>query len=34
MAGLDSAGLERTLARLWPAQPAARVVAVGRPGAA
>ena len=34
MAGLDSAGLERTLARLWPAQPAALVVAGGRPGAA
>jgi len=34
MAGLDRAGLERTLARLWPAQPAARVVAGGRPGAA
>jgi 1-deoxy-D-xylulose-5-phosphate synthase len=34
MAGLDSAGLERTFARLWPAQPAARVVAGGRPGAA
>ena len=34
MAGLDPAGLERTLARLWPAQPAARVVAGGRPGAA
>jgi 1-deoxy-D-xylulose-5-phosphate synthase len=34
MAGLDAAGLERTLARLWPAQPAARVVAGGRPGAA
>jgi 1-deoxy-D-xylulose-5-phosphate synthase len=34
MAGLDSAGLERTLARLWPAHPAARVVAGGRPGAA
>ena len=34
MAGLDAAGLERTLARLWPAQPAALVVAGGRPGAA
>jgi 1-deoxy-D-xylulose-5-phosphate synthase len=34
MAGLDAAGLERTLARLWPPQPAALVVAGGRPGAA
>jgi 1-deoxy-D-xylulose-5-phosphate synthase len=34
MAGLDSAGLERTLARLWPVHTAARVAAGGRPGAA
>jgi 1-deoxy-D-xylulose-5-phosphate synthase len=34
LAGLDSAGLERTLARFWPAQPAALVVAGGRPGVA
>jgi hypothetical protein len=26
MAGLDAAGLQRTIQRLWPAQPAARVV--------
>ena len=34
LAGLDAAGLERTLARFWPAQPAALVVAGGRPGVA
>jgi 1-deoxy-D-xylulose-5-phosphate synthase len=34
MAGLDSAGLERAFARLWPAREAPRVVAGGRPGAA
>jgi len=34
MAGLDRSGLERTLARLWPAQPHALVAAGGRPGAA
>ncbi len=34
MAGLDAAGLERTLDRFWPAQPAALVVAGGRPGVA
>jgi 1-deoxy-D-xylulose-5-phosphate synthase len=34
MAGLDPSGLERTLARLWPAQQPALVAAGGRPGAA
>jgi 1-deoxy-D-xylulose-5-phosphate synthase len=34
MAGLDAAGIERAVARLWPAQPAALAVAGGRPGAA
>jgi 1-deoxy-D-xylulose-5-phosphate synthase len=36
MAGLDTAGIERAVARLWPMQPAALAVAVagGRPGAA
>jgi 1-deoxy-D-xylulose-5-phosphate synthase len=34
MAGLDVAGLERALARIWPAQPAARAVAGGRSGTA
>jgi 1-deoxy-D-xylulose-5-phosphate synthase len=34
MAGLDAAGLERAIGRLWPAREAPRVVAGGRPGAA
>jgi 1-deoxy-D-xylulose-5-phosphate synthase len=34
MAGLDAAGLERTLTRLWPGQPAALAIANLRPGAA
>jgi 1-deoxy-D-xylulose-5-phosphate synthase len=36
MAGLDAAGIERAVARLWPMQPATLAVAVagGRPGAA
>jgi 1-deoxy-D-xylulose-5-phosphate synthase len=34
MAGLDAAGIERAVARLWPAQPSALAVAGGRPGAA
>jgi 1-deoxy-D-xylulose-5-phosphate synthase len=34
MAGLDAAGLERSLARIWTARPAARAVAGGRSGTA
>jgi len=34
MAGLDAAGIERAVARLWPVQPATLAVAGGRPGAA
>jgi 1-deoxy-D-xylulose-5-phosphate synthase len=34
MAGLDAAGLERAIGRLWPAREAPRVIAGGRPGAA
>jgi 1-deoxy-D-xylulose-5-phosphate synthase len=34
MAGLDVAGLERAIAALWPAQPAARAHARRRPGVA
>ena len=34
MAGLDAAGIERALTRIWPAQPAARAVAGGRCGIA
>jgi len=34
MAGLDAAGLERAVAALWPAQPAARAHARRRPGVA
>jgi 1-deoxy-D-xylulose-5-phosphate synthase len=34
MAGLDAAGIERAVARLWPMQPAALAVAGGRSGAA
>jgi 1-deoxy-D-xylulose-5-phosphate synthase len=34
MAGLDAAGIARQVERLWPAQPAIRAAAGGRPGAA
>jgi 1-deoxy-D-xylulose-5-phosphate synthase len=34
MAGLDAAGLERAIGRLWPAREVPRVIAGGRPGAA
>ena len=36
MAGLDAAGLERAITRIWPARPAVSAVAIagGRPGAA
>jgi 1-deoxy-D-xylulose-5-phosphate synthase len=34
MAGLDAAGLERAIARVWPARPTVLAAAGGRPGAA
>jgi 1-deoxy-D-xylulose-5-phosphate synthase len=34
MAGLDAAGIARSIERLWPAQPAVLAAAGGRPGAA